>query len=607
MADFSISETQLSAPQGAGSAAVQAVQTPAPVTEGFMQTVSSAVDMFSKGLVASRKQEAERTQQTVVNGYIKEVATLNDALASGQMSPAQAKMRSRSVFNKYAAGYGEYIQEFEKAAKAFSGQTELGEAEDVIATEKKRREQRITQAQADGIPFLSGMTVQAQDAALEAHAASIRSNQALAATYKRQESERAAGTYDATVAAREAQVQGVTLINDIAGTNLNAFSEYGRTLSAQVASGKLTQKDAEATFTQRFAQIDAAIQSAAGVNGALAGPYKELFKSMYDNGIKSLSPDSDIKAVEDQFKLITGKMKLVAMQDPKTAALVVTNQLIPNNVALQSSVEAVRTLSLLSSLPVDSPGYVPQVVGNPDAEPDALKMLKSGLTELSQGKPVNKELATTQASNSLNQILKQTGQALDRGADPQSLKGLAAFFASTEYGSFSKSGKLDNVSAGAAKKTFQMLYEPTVIKAVTERLNQNLEAGTTSRLPTSKKTGVDVPTKVGDVVNVIFSGSGITFESKTKSGLNYSEAQSQKSTLESLRAAQIGVNQLIHIGAHMEGSTDYGKHWEENKHIYMPSVFPDPARLKPGAIKDGYKYLGGAYNDRNSWEAVGGK
>jgi len=234
-------------------------------------------------------------------------------------------------------------------------------------------------------------------------------------------------------------------------------------------------------------------------------------------------------------------------------------------------------------------------------------MLKSGLQELSVGKAANSEMATTQASNSLNHILKQTGQALDRGADSQSLKGMAAFFASTEYGTFAKSGKLDSVAAGAAKKTFQMLYEPTVVKAVTERLNQTLDAGVTSKLPTSKKTGETVPTKVGEVVNIVFTGSGITFESKQKSNLNYSEVQSQKSTLESLRSAQLGVNQLIHIGAHMEGSTDYAKHWEENKHIYMPSVFPDPARLKPGAIKDGYKYLGGAYNDRNSWEPVGSK
>jgi len=152
MANFSVSETQLSGPQGAGSQAVQAVQTPAPVTEGLMQTVSSAVDLFAKGLVSSRKAEAEATKNTVVNRYIKEITTINDALDSG-MDPSKAKMHTQVIFNKYMASYGtQYGEDLEKAAKILRGQTQLEGAEDKIATEKKHREQRITQAQADGVP-----------------------------------------------------------------------------------------------------------------------------------------------------------------------------------------------------------------------------------------------------------------------------------------------------------------------------------------------------------------------------------------------------------------------------------------------------------------------
>lgn len=605
MADFSVSETQLSAPQGAGSSAVQAVQIPAPVTEGLMQTVGTVVDLFSKGLLESRKAEAEKAKHTVVNSYIREVSTLNDALSSGQMNPSQAKMRSRAVFNKYAAGYGEYIQEFEKAAKALSGQTEIGEAEDVIETEKKRREQLITQAQSRGLSFLPGMTKEAEDATIEASQAGVRAEASLAATYKRQEAERAAGTYDAAVEARVAKQQGVQIINDLAGTNLNAFSAYGATLKDLVSSGKTTRQEAETTLNLRFNQISAAIQSASATNPELASPYRTLFQSVYDNALNSLNPENNAKELEDQLKVIKTKMKLVAMQDPKVAALVVTNELIPNNVALQSSVEAVRALNILSTLPSGTPGYIPQIVGNPDAEPDTLKMLKSGLQELSQGKSGNKELASVQASNSLNHILKQTGQALDQGASPESLKGIASFFASTEYGTFSKSGKLDPEAAGAAKKTFQMLYEPAIVKGVTEKLNVTLNR----IIPRGGQsaTGVTERTKLGDVVDIKFSGSGIVFEAKTKEGLRPEEIASQKSAIESLRSAQLGVNQLIHIGAHLEGSTDYAKHWEDNKYIYMPSVFPDPKRLKPGAVVDGYKYIGGAYNDRASWEPVGGK
>ena len=131
MADFSVNATQLSAPQGAGSQPLQAV---APVDNSQMYKVAgSIVDIFEQGVKNNRKQEAADLQKSVVNGYIREVATVNDAIASGGVSPAEARIRTRAIFNKYAAGYGEYIEDFDKAAKAFKGQSELGEAEDIVA------------------------------------------------------------------------------------------------------------------------------------------------------------------------------------------------------------------------------------------------------------------------------------------------------------------------------------------------------------------------------------------------------------------------------------------------------------------------------------------
>jgi hypothetical protein len=114
MADFSVNATQLSAPQGAGANVISPVQQAAPDTSGFLSSplVASVVDVFSKGLVATRKEEADKRKATIVNGYIREETTLNDAVASGQMTASQAAARSRATFNKYAAGYGEFIEDF---------------------------------------------------------------------------------------------------------------------------------------------------------------------------------------------------------------------------------------------------------------------------------------------------------------------------------------------------------------------------------------------------------------------------------------------------------------------------------------------------------------
>ena len=90
------------------------------------------------------------------------------------------------------------------------------------------------------------------------------------------------------------------------------------------------------------------------------------------------------------------------------------------------------------------------------------------------------------------------------------MKGLASFFASSEYGSFAKSGKLDSVSAGAAKKTFQILYSPLVIDGVQKKLNETLDRVITRGGQSA--TGVTERIKTSEAVDIKFSGSGIVFD-----------------------------------------------------------------------------------------------
>ena len=130
----------------------------------------------------------------------------------------------------------------------------------------------------------------------------------------------------------------------------------------------------------------------------------------------------------------------------------------------------------------------------------------------------------------------------------------------------------------------------------------------------NSKTGAVERVKVLDAVDIKFSGSGVVFEAKASRDLSPAEAVSQRTMLEGLRSAQVGLTQLIHIGAHMEGSTDYRKFWEANKHVYMPNTFPDPVKLSVGQVvkaKNGksYKYLGGDFNDieKSYQEVMNGK
>lgn len=599
MADFSVQATGLSAPQAAGSAPVAPTDVMRPIDGGKGQFIGTVSDLLVRGLKTYQADAAEQRKQGVVQGYIQREVAINQAIASGQMTPQEAAARSRANFNQYAAGYGEYIQEFEKAGKALRGFTESGEVESQLKAEREIRDRDIKQAQERGFVFVPGMSQTTQDEQIAASKRGIISERELSAFYKKQEELRASGRYNAEVEAREFKQLSSKLVNSIAADNLTAFQSFTKTLGDNVRTGGMSQQEALATLSSRFANISASIQAAANANPELAAPYRSLFEGMFEVGKKLIDQKENAEVLANQLKVLETKMKLVAMQDPQIAATVVANQLLPNNpsLALSSAPQGVRAITLLSDNAVETNNFaIPHVPGNPELEGPTLDLLKEGIKSLNQGKVQNKEMATIQASNSVNNLLKQTGRMLDMGATPKQLTGVAKFFASPEYATFVANNKLNPEAAQAAKKTFQLLYEPTIVRGVQKTMDEALF---------TSKTEDGKPMKIGDAVDVKFTGSGVVFEAKNIPSLSPAEKRQQRVAIESMKAAQTAINQVIHIGAHMEGTTDYAKHWEDNKHVYMPDVFPDPVQLKPGATVDGYQYLGGNYRDPANWKPVG--
>jgi hypothetical protein len=598
LADYSENATQLSAPRGEGAYVGQPTGSQSVVPP----IVREIGNIFAQGVAGIAKNEAAQRKNSIVGNFVRTETIINDAVATGQMTPAQASARSRANFNQYAAGYSEYIGDFEAAGKALRGFTETGEVQETIKREREIRNADIDEARKSGFSFVPGMSKQAEDDQINAYKTRIDAEQRLDRLYKSNAEARAQGTYDQNVAEKQAKDMSFQVINEIAGSNLQAFQSLSTTLAGNVKSGSMTYEGAQAALTERFSNISAAMQAAARTNPELAGPYRTIFEQMNTAAQKLIDPRTqsvELEALENQLKLQQTRMKLVAMTDPKIAATVVANQLLPNNpsLALSSASEGLNAVTLMMHNPVsNTPGapFVPQVALSP-AEADAIKLLKGSLNTLKGGKVDNKELAGVQAANGVNNMLKQTGNVLNQGATPTQLRGLADFFASPEYASIVTNGMIDKEAAGTAKKTFQLLYEPTIVKGVQQKMEEFVY-GQASFGQKQKD-----PVTIGQSVDITFTGSGIAFKAKPIRGVDPVEARSQQQAVQELNTAQKAINQLIHIGAHMEGSTDYRKYWEDNKHILVPSMFPDPKMLKPGQVVDGYEYMGGATSDPRSW------
>lgn len=604
MADFGVQATQLSAPQGAGANVVSPVQEGA-VNTSMLGTIAGIGDLISSGIQKAMKSNAEQNEQSIIGGFSSEMQSINEALRSGAIKANEATARSQAVFGKYAASYPQYGESLTKMAASFKGYTEVGAAVKQVETEAEVRKSAILSAQGDGYTFFAGMSKEAEDAQIRAHQASKMAAKQYDDLLKRNQEKRAQGTYDRDVAKEETRQVSIRIINDIAGGQMDSTREFAVSLGQQVKNGKVSPEEAKALVTDRFGKINLAIQSAAGLNPEMAAPYRTIFGDLQRLSEQLIDPKAQNEAVANQIDAIINRQKLVALQDPTAAKAVATSQLFGQNaqVLLSNSPVVAQTITRMLSTSPDGFTGGANVVGNPEVEKATFQFLKKSISSVGEGRFADNEAAKQEVNTSIRHMLKQTSEMLGRGADAKTLQEAAAFFSSAEYGKWASENKMSPEEQSAAYRTFQIVYEPTVIKGIEKRLNETFSVfkGKTEVLGPGvvrKKTESFKLDK--DMFSVTFNGSGVVFGIK-EMPTDPAKAREANETLRSLRSSQEAVNQLIRIGSHMEGTTNYAKAWEDNKHVYLPMFFSKYQGLEIGQEVNGMKYKGGDPKDPNSW------
>lgn len=594
MAEFGEKATALTAPQGAGATPI------APVKQQFVDTsimplVSDIGNIFLKGLGANQKAEAEQQKLNVVGKYTEEQQRINNAVSSGQMKPDVAATRSRALFGQYAAGNAQYIEDLSKARIALSGGSELGAIEKAETQAADLQKSRITNAMARGVTVYSWMDPETLEKTLRTSEMGKQSEMEMDRAFKVAAEKRSVSAEERTIYDREMKNRATGMITEMAGANIDKMSSFIRNLSDKVGTG-MDPVEAQLVLTTEFAQIDGAIQAIAAQNPELAAPYRSIFNDMRELGKKALDPKTRAETSKSQYDEIINRAKLIGITtDPKMKAVVVVNEMLGGNAvtALNSTVPITDFIARMSKSEVGDGQFVPQVVGNPEVEKDVLGFLNNSIGKINAKGYKDNAKAEVEAINSVNHVLSQVADAQKVGKlDPSKMVNLANFFASPEYGKFAASGKLNSEAAQAAKQSWQTSYVPAVQKSVASRLE-------TIQQSFSGGAGVS-PKSVSSLIDVQFSGSGISFTAKNVTGMEGYEQKWQQKGVDDLNAVKKGINQMVHIGAHMEGHTNYAKYWEENRHLYLPQMF-----VRAGVVHNGYKSKGGPLDDPTTWIKVG--
>lgn len=605
MADFSVNSTNLSAPQGQGANVV------APVVE--MQTdqglgiLPALGEMFVKGIAGLKKQESEDRKNTVVRSYNKEMAKINDTLSLGHKDAAWAGAQTRAITSKYLASNSEYTTEIIEAHKGFIGGTEVGVAQKQEEAQTALRNADMSGASSAGFTFYPGMDIKSQNLTIDAYKTRLRvedqlkKDRADAAEQRAQAAEgRASESHAVSINDHLTKKNAAEGLLSVANANFDAFNAMGSDLITKTG---MSFEQKSAIVDSNVNRIKMGLAAVSKDNPELAGPFRDLFGNMESTLKKIIDPKvksaSEAETLKNEWDSLMYKSKLLAVSDPAVKKAVVATDLFkdPALLSLNNTPAVVGFFAHAGLAPEDQKSVPETIIGTVN-EKAALDTFQAALRKINAGGTTNTPKAQMEAVNSANEIMRQTSKT-DGSIPAAALKNLSSFYSSAEFGKLAKEGKIDMTTAQNVKKVFEVKYTPAVQVAIMNKLD--------TKIPQDISGGGE---KLLDTVDIKFSGSGVRFETTPDSRSMFSKfaglgGEADFARGEGKRAlddAAKGLNQLIQMGAHLEGTTDYGKYWEANKHYILPKVFPDPAKLKIGqTVKavngKSYKYIGGDFNN----------
>jgi hypothetical protein len=594
MADFSSAATEIS-DSGAGSNPVVEQRVPF-IPNQTAQAFAQLGQTLAEGVKGYLHQKQVDTQNAVIGQYAQKQAVINQALDQGTISPQEAHARSNALSNESIAAYPALAEQLGKVHSVFKASTSLGDAD--ASFDATQKQAQAVKAQQDSIATSQGWILPtdpndpARDIIINASQASKKAESDLAQQKSRWDFENSKGIAQDRVQDRERKEQSNQLVNQIWNSQSDGIYAQLSTLREQAQSGKITWEAAQFSFQKILSDTNGVIQSAAVQNPELATPYRGLVDGIGTLAKTYLDPSKSAEEAENAYKLSITNGKIAAIADPQVRALAVTSAILGGNQPILQATSAtavVNTVTRLTNTTVSNgqaSGFAPQMIGNPEVESDAFKTLKAGVDNLKGGKIKNADQAVQEGSNMTNNILIQTGKAVDSG-NAAILKPAADFFASSQFLYLQQKGQLDPASLQAAKKTFQVLYEPAVRQSIGTQINTKVNVG-------------DQPVDANTLIDVKMVNGAPTFV--PKANLSAEAATAANAKIKGLTQYQQGLNTVVRIGAHMEGTSDYQKYWEDNKYVLLPQLYP----VKPGQVVGGFKWSGnGDWRDKSTWSKAG--
>lgn len=598
MADFNTGD--FGGPTGSPVQPQQAVVDTSSVQT--LQNVGRAVGaLFGAGgigdaLAAEKKAKMAQQQGEVMSGYAQKVTGLNAAVEQGNISWAEAKRRQRAYYNQTVANFPSLTEDITKFHSEIASAKGLG---DVLAQGSAVDQQiQADTKEATAAGFIQpSMTTEQQQAGLNSFREQQHAINQMDFYGKQLEiqSKKMSITAQAeSIAASRANRQNALLDiqmkrnkqNVQSGTADVANSYLQKTLGAldsiqkQVQDGKMSQQDALAQTNQLKNELFAVTQPIRGAAGAdyvdgLQKPILDVIAAREN----FLSGKVDAETSQNLIDAATAHAALPIMKDPKAAQILALSKLTGGVMGTQimSQMGGYMVDLLKKNLgPTGVPGnVVPEDASDKVENKNYLKSVGVAINKLAQKDPtvIDPKGTMEEVSNHVNKILKGVNAFSMSVENPGQLNDVSNFLASKDFLQYQKmGGTIDASNTAAVKSIVSEQYNNKVIEAIRKEWENN-------------KTVVGYPTQVRQVgpvtmpvpndkettqaVEYRWTGNSLTFV--PAKGMERNRGAVAKAKELNQKAAPL-INRLVRMNAHLDGSDNYSKYFQEEEQAIFGTV-----------------------------------
>lgn len=537
---------------------------------------------FADASTARKKQEVADQQNSVMSGYAQRITALNAAVDQGKMSWAEAKTRTRALYNQTVANYPSLTEDLTKFHGNLNSTAGLGDtlakgtaADQQIEDDKKK---------ATAAGFVSpSQTPDQQDAGLQRYKDMEHSLYMM--NYNKQQLGLQAAQLEIvskreSIAAsrasranaeleRKIKLNKVNLQNSLSDVNVTYFGKIRADIQSVVDNPQLDGAAKQAAINEIKNNYTAQLMP---IRGAAGGDYVDTLTKpvfdMIDNSMAFASGKISKEAAENANATTSAIIQSEIMRDPSLAKAASLSKMFPQfSDAIVNQVSPAVVNLLKGS--IDPNSTKPVNLIDPDNQADVKTYLKGvgGVaTKIQQKDPtVTDPKGTMQELNTnVNNILKGVNAFSLAVEKPSQLNNVTNFLASKDFINYQKAGGQINASnTESVKSVVQEQYNNQVIPVVRKEWeNSKTVVGATTGVKQIGRVSIPVSPEANtaDAVQYKWTGSSLTFV--PAKGFEQNRMAAAKARELNAKVSPL-INKMVRMNAHLDGSEDYAKYFSD--------------------------------------------